>query len=54
MRIRPVASHSSAGVSTGIDISCPPIASISSRITRTTFSWIRQPAGRNVQSPVPS
>ena len=37
---RPVASHSSAGVSTGIDISCPPIASISSRITRTTFSWI--------------
>src|SRR4249920_2181667 len=31
--------------------SCAPIASISSRMIPTTFSWTRQPSGRNVQTP---
>ncbi len=48
---RPVASQSSAGVSTGISISWPPIASISSRMIWTIFSWTRQPSGMYVQSP---
>jgi hypothetical protein len=37
MRIRPVCSQSSAGVSTGQSISWPPIAFISSRMIWTTF-----------------
>ena len=49
--MRPVFSQSSAGVSTGISISWPPIASISSRMTWTTFSWTRQPSGMKVQMP---
>ena len=49
---RPVASQSSAGVSTGISISWAPMASISSRMIWTTFSWTRQPSGRNVHTPV--
>ena len=48
---RPVASQSSTGVSTGISISWPPIASISSRMICSTFRWTRQPSGRNVQRP---
>jgi hypothetical protein len=46
IRILPVFSHSSAGASTGIDISWPPIAFISSLMTWTIRSWIRHPAGR--------
>ena len=49
--MRPVASQSSAGVSTGISISCAPIASISSRMICSTLRWTRQPSGRNVQRP---
>ena len=48
---RPVASQSSAGVSTGASISWPPIASISSRMICSTFWCTRQPSGRNVQRP---
>ena len=51
MPIRPVASHSSAGVSTGIRISCAPKASSSSRMICSTFRCTRQPSGRNVQRP---
>ena len=43
MSYRPLVFQSSAGVSTGIDISWPPIASISSRTTCTIFSWIAPP-----------
>ena len=49
--MRPVFSHSSAGASTGISISCPPIPSISSLITCTIFSCVFQPAGRKLHSP---
>ena len=34
-----------------MSISCPPIASISSRMICTTFWCTRQPSGRNVQTP---
>ena len=34
-----------------MSISCPPIASISSRMIWTTFWCTRQPSGRNVQTP---
>ena len=44
--IRPVFSHSSDGAITGMNISWPPIASISSRMIETIFSWTRHPAGR--------
>ncbi len=49
--IRPVVSQSSAGVSTGISISWPPIASISSRMICSTFRCTRQPSGMNVHTP---
>ena len=49
--MRPVASQSSAGVSTGISISWPPIASISSRMTCSILRWTRQPSGMYVHSP---
>ena len=49
--MRLVASHSSRGVRTGMSISCPPIASCSSRMIWTTFWCTRQPSGRNVQTP---
>ena len=49
--MRPVASQSSAGVSTGISISWPPIASISSRTICSTFRWTRQPSGISVHTP---
>src|SRR5215213_7607395 len=49
--IRPVVSQSSAGVRTGISISCPPIASISSRMICSILRWTRQPSGVNDQSP---
>ncbi len=49
--IRPVVSQSSAGVSTGISISCPPIASISSRMICSTLRCTRQPSGMNVHRP---
>ena len=48
---RPVVSHSSAGVSTGICISCAPIASISSRMICSTLRCTRQPSGMNVHRP---
>src|SRR5207302_3042769 len=51
MSMRPVVSHSSAGVSTGMSISWPPIAFISSRTICSTLRWTRQPSGMNVQSP---
>jgi len=54
MRSRPVCSQSSAGVSTGISISWPPIAFISSRTICTMRSWTRQPAGIHDHSPVPT
>ena len=47
----PVAFQSSAGVRTGIEISCEPIASISSRMIWTIFSCTRQPSGRKVHTP---
>ena len=34
-----------------MNISCPPIAFISSRTIWTTFSWTRHPSGRNDQKP---
>ena len=37
-----------------MSISCPPIASISSRMICTTFWCTRQPSGRNVQIPAPT
>src|SRR5262245_3516778 len=49
--MRPVASQSSAGVSTGMSISWPPIASISSRMTCSIFRWTLQPSGVNDQRP---
>ena len=49
--MRPVVSHSSAGVSTGMSISCAPIASISSRMICSTLRWTRQPSGMNVHRP---
>ena len=49
--MRPLVSQSSAGVSTGISISCPPIASISSRMICSIRRWTRQPSGRNVHKP---
>ena len=51
MPMRPVVSHSSAGVSTGMSISCAPIASISSRMICSTLRWTRQPSGMNVHTP---
>src|SRR5262245_24746489 len=51
MSDRLVAFQSSAGVRTVIEISCDPIASIASRMIWTTFSWTRQPSGRNVHRP---
>src|SRR5579862_2658875 len=51
---RPVCSQSSIGVSTGISISWPPIASISSRMICSTFWCTRQPRGRKLQSPAPT
>ncbi len=49
--MRPDCSQSSAGVSTGMNISCAPIAFISSRTICAAFSCTRQPSGRNVQMP---
>src|SRR5829696_8183480 len=49
--IRPVASQSSAGVRTGISISWPPIASISSRMICSILRWTRQPRGVKDQRP---
>ena len=37
-----------------MSISCPPIASSSSRTICTTFWWTRQPAGNHVHRPAPS
>src|SRR5207247_148323 len=51
LEARPVASQSSTGVGTGISISWPPIAFISSRMICSIFRWTRQPRGRNVQTP---
>ena len=34
-----------------MSISCPPIASISSRMICSTFRWTRQPSGMNVHRP---
>ena len=52
--MRPDVSQSSAGVSTGASISCPPMALISSRMICTTFWCTRQPSGMNVQRPAPT
>src|SRR5207253_4839959 len=41
----------SAGCITGMSISWPPIASISSRTICSTLRWTRHPAGRNVHRP---
>ena len=49
--MRPVVSHSSAGVSTGANHSCAPIASSSSRMICSIFRCTRQPSGVNVQMP---
>ena len=51
MVIRPVASQSSAGVRTGMKISCAPKASSSSRMICSIFRWTRQPRVMNVQRP---
>jgi hypothetical protein len=51
--ILPVLRHGSAGCSTGISISCAPIASISSRMMPTTRWCTRQPAGIHVHMPAP-
>src|SRR5581483_1205240 len=48
---RPVASHSSIGVSTGANHSCAPIASSSSRMICSTLRCTRQPSGVKVQRP---
>src|SRR5579885_538962 len=48
---RPVASQSSTGVSTGISISWPPIASISSRMICSILRCTRQPSGSHVHRP---
>src|SRR4051794_16805009 len=48
---RPVASHSSTGVSTGANHSCEPIASISSRMICSTLRCTRQPSGVNDHRP---
>ena len=48
---RPVASHSSIGVSTGANHSCEPIASISSRMICSTLRCTRQPSGVNDHRP---
>ena len=53
-RSGPLRCHSSAGCSTGISISWPPIAFISSRMICTTFWCTRQPAGSHVHRPAPS
>ncbi len=53
MSRRPVLRHGSAGCSTGISISCAPIASISSRTIATTRWCTRQPAGSHVHMPAP-
>src|SRR5437870_1536884 len=52
--MRPLASQSSAGVSTGASISWAPIASISSRMIPTIRWCTRQPSGRKVQTPAES
>src|SRR5437667_1487948 len=52
--MRPLASQSSAGVSTGASISWAPIASISSRMIWTIRWCTRQPSGRKVQTPAES
>src|SRR5712691_6894990 len=36
-----------------MNISCAPIASISSRMICSIFRWTRQPSGRNVHNPEP-
>ena len=51
IRRRPVVSQSSAGVSTGANHSCAPIASISSRMICSTFRCTRHPSGVNDQRP---
>ena len=51
--VAPGPRHGSAGCSTGISISWPPIASISSRTIWTTRWCTRQPAGSHVHSPAP-
>ncbi len=51
---RPLLRHGSAGCSTGISISCPPIAFISSRTISTIRWWTRHPAGSHDHSPEPT
>src|ERR671935_1588388 len=50
---RPVCCQSSAGVTTGMNISWPPIAFISSRTIWTTFWWTRHPRGKYDHNPAP-
>src|SRR5947208_6936584 len=51
--MRPVVSHSSAGVSVGARISWPPTAFISSRMICSTRMCTRQPSGSSAHRPAP-
>ena len=51
---RPEVRQTSAGWTTGIDISWPPIRSCSSRMTCSTRWLTRKPSGRREYSPAPS
>jgi hypothetical protein len=46
----PVCCQTSAGFSTGMATSCPPMAFISSRMMRLIFSMTRMPSGRYMQA----
>ena len=54
MPARPLRRHSSIGCSTGMSISWPPIAFISSRMIDTTRWCTRQPAGSHDHRPAPT